>query len=310
MYKLDIKSINKETFAIQNDGTKEIYNTDNLISASDWVRQELKGLKTEAGPQMTSFYACKNEGRGTFINSKSYLGQFHIAGTSVYKNTTDVGIYSINNSNGNSISILIENFHKIVTLFVARKSITPNWINCKDEYLAPNETHPLWKQFVNDSIVYSLFNNSSQQSSLRKITYKDKLWDIKNEFFWLSKQTMLDLAEQHNFDELYKDAKTADERFVYKKLFGEEDIYSKLSLDAKEVLDMATELLKKSFSMRKIMAEEKTEYHLQSWDAGYAQMKLVWKEYYKDDFKKFRDKYKEFENRMRPLVYDLGFLKK
>jgi hypothetical protein len=154
-----------------------------------------------------------------------------------------------------------------------------------------------------------LFNNSSQQSSLRQVTYKNKLWDIKNEFFWLSKAEMLKLAEANNYDELHKDAKFGDERFVFKKLF-QEGIYNKLSSDAKEVLDAASELLRKSIQMRKMVSDNHPEYHLNSFDAGYAQLKLVWKEYFKDEFKVFRGKYTAFEDRMRPLVYELGFLKK
>jgi hypothetical protein len=38
-------------------------------------------------------------------------------------------------------------------------------------------------------------------------------------------------------------------------------------------------------------------------------MKLVWKEYFKEDFDQFRLEYKKLEERMRPLVYELGFLK-
>ena len=125
----------------------------------------------------------------------------------------------------------------------------------------------------------------------------------------MSKDEMLKLANKNNYDELYKDAKTADERFVYKKLF-QEGIYEKLSEDAKEVLNIATELLRKSISERKLLSEEHPEYHLGAWDAGYAQMKLVWKEYFKDEFEKFRKKYKEFEDRLRPMVYELGFLRK
>jgi hypothetical protein len=118
---------------------------------------------------------------------------------------------------------------------------------------------------------------------------------------------MLDLSNQNHYTELYNDARTSDDRFVYKKLF-EEGIYNRLSDDAKQVLDFATELLKKSIKARRIMADNHN--HLNSWDAGYAQLKLVWQEYFKDEFKEFRKKYKELEDRMRPLVYELGFLKK
>jgi hypothetical protein len=176
-------------------------------------------------------------------------------------------------------------------------------------YHIPNEQHPDYEQFTYDSIIYSTFNNRSYQSSLRQVDYKNQKWDIKNEFFWLSKSDIQHLANENSYDQLYKDSRTSDERFVYKKLF-QEGIYDKLSPDAKEVLDMATNLLKKSIQMRMLLSENHPEYHLDSWDAGYAQLKLVWKEYFKDEFNEFRNKYKEMEGRMRPLVYELGFLRK
>jgi hypothetical protein len=193
-------------------------------------------------------------------------------------------------------------------MFSARKLIETNWVNCKDEYFAPNENHEYYQQFTNDSVVYSLFNNSSQQSSLRQITYKDQLWDIKNEFFWMSKEEMVELANNNNYNELYGDARTDNNRYVHNLLFGEENIYEQLSPDAKLVLDKATELVRMSMTMRSHFADNHN--HLNSWDAGYAQLKLVWKEYFPNEFKEFRQLYKNLEDRMRPLVYELGFLLK
>jgi len=102
--------------------------------------------------------------------------------------------------------------------------------------------------------------------------------------------------------------RTSPDRHVYKLLFGPENIYEKLSPDAKAVLDKATELVELSMEMRQVMAND--ENHLNSWDAGYAQLKLVWKEYFPEQFKEFRQLYKNMEDRMRPLVYELGFLTK
>jgi hypothetical protein len=196
-----------------------------------------------------------------------------------------------------------------MSLFTTRKLIKPNWINQKDEYMAPNESHSLWEQFQYDSLVYSLFNTSSNQSSLRQIDYKGKKWNIKNEFFWMSKEQMMDLSEKKYFDDLYRDGRSSDERYVYKLLF-KDGIYEKLSPDAKEVLDMATELVKTTFDMRKVLNDEHPEYHLNTWDAGWYQIKLILKQFYPEKLKDFSKKYKEFEDRMRPLVYELGFLRK
>ena len=47
-----------------------------------------------------------------------------------------------------------------------------------------------------------------------------------------------------------------------------------------------------------------------TWDAGWYQIKLILKLFFQDDLREFTKKYKEFEDRMRPLVYELGFLRK
>jgi hypothetical protein len=305
---LDIIDYNNnfELYVVDN---KEIYNTDDLVPSTEWVKKEIKGVVTYDAPRLKSSLNIKSEDNKNGNIALNHIGYFFNKTNNVNSNSLNVSLLSSTYSDSHGFSIIPENFHKVTNLFTARKAIQPNWINCKDEYLAPNENHPQYERFSYDSIVYSLFNNSSQQSSLRKVDYKDKKWNIKNEFFWLSKKDMLNLAEEHHYDELYKDVKTSDDRFVYIKLF-QEGIYDKLSPDAKEVLDLATDLVKKSIQMRKLVSENHTEYHLDSWDAGYAQLKLVWKEYFKDEFNIFRDKYKQLEDRMIPLVYELGFLRK
>lgn len=284
-------------------GTKYLYNSDAHTKMSAWYRAPLRGLPTGDAPQLTTSTNVKQRGIGRLTDSA--IGYFHSNSNSTYHNQTNVALFTSTCSAGHGTSIEVANFPHCITAFAARKLITGNWINDKDEYLAPDEDHPDYEQFYHDSIVYSLFNNSSEQSSLRQVDYKGKKWDIKNEFFWMSKDTMLELAESYHYDEIYQDAKFADERYVHLLLLR---LYDKLSPDAREVLNMATNLMKKSFDVRKIVSEEHPEYHLDAWDAGYSQLKRVWRDYLADDFKAFRDKYNAFGERMRPLVYELGFL--
>lgn len=312
---VDILDVNPVVHKIFKQGVKTLYNLDKQTEASEWVREEVKKVKTQDAPQMSSSLNIKESGRGRLV--KNAFGYMTTAGNSIYKNGTDVFITSSCSSVANGLSILSKNIQKTTALFAARKTIKGDWINDKDEYLAPDEQHPDYQQFVYDTLVYSLFNNSSQQSSMRQVSYKGKKHDIKNEFFWLSKEHMLKLAEDNSYDELYRDAKhNGNNRYVHNMLFvktnsvlHENDVYNKLSPDAKAVLDMATALVDKSISIRQLVSQQHPEYHLDAWDAGYAQLKLVWKDYFKDDFKAFRDAYKVLEDRMRPLVYTLGFLK-
>lgn len=306
--KLDVLEFSD--FCVRKSGTKLIYNTDSIQPASKWVRLPIKGLKTSDAPQMKSAINWNQNGKGCRGNLiMESFGFFYSNSNNVDKNENNVGIFTSCFSSGAGCSITINNFNQVSTFFLSRKIIKKNWQNSKDEYMAPNESHPLWEQFQNDSVVYSLFNTSSNQSSLRQITYKDKLWDIKNEFFWMSKSEMMDLAEKKFFDDVYRDARKSDERYVY-NLLHKEGLYDKLSPDAKEVLDMASELVRKTFGFRKVLHEEHPEYHLNTWDAGWYQIKLVLKQFFPDQLKEFTKKYKEFEDRMRPLVYELGFLRK
>lgn len=313
---IDIVDVDPNTSTIMHQGIKNLYNLDKNTEASEWVRKELKGKKVGPDvPMITSALNIKEVGRGnSLVNAYGYM---HSDSNSVKQNQTLVGLYTSTFAAAHGFSVVVENFQKATSLFAARKTIKGTWINDKDEYLAPDEQHPDYQQFAYDSLVYSLFNNSSQQSSMRQVTYKGKKYDIKNEFFWLSKEKMLELAEEHGYDELYRDAKNSgNNRYIHNMLFVKSnsvlqtnDVYNKLSSDAKLVIDMATSLVEKSIRIRQLVSQQHPEYHLDAWDAGYAQLKLIWKEYFKDDFKAFRDAYKALEDRMRPLVYTLGFLK-
>ena len=304
MYKLDILEKDKN-FEVINTGEKLFYNCDNKFAASDWVRIELKKIKKEVRPNMSSALVVSNKDKKIAINA---IGSMNNNSNQIYKSGTEVFIATSPTSLNANVDIIPENFYKVLSLFTVRKSIKMNWINEKDEYVAPDESHPEFKNFKIDSIVYSLFNSGSAQSSLRQITYKDQLWDIKNEFFWMSKNEMTELANQNNYTELYNDARTDSDRYVYTLLFGEEDIYNQLSDEAKDVLDSASNLVRLSLEMRRNFADDTNQ--LNSWDAGYAQLKLLWKEYYPEQFKEFRAKYKVLEDKMRPMVYELGFLLK
>lgn len=307
VFKHDLINLN-DSFVIEKQGEKILYNLDGIITGAEWLKNN-QPKETVECVHLTG--ALKTNEKLNSKAPKNHLGYLQAHNNNIYKNNSSVVLMSAKcGTNESGVYCNQNNFCKVVTLFTARRIFTgqyANWINCKDEYLAPNESHSAWEQFVTDSLVYSLFNNSSQQSSLRQVDYKGKKWDIKNEFFWLSRAKILELAEKNNYDALYKDAKTSNERFVCKKL---EEVYGKLSPDAKAVLDAATVLLEKSISMRKAMSEEHPEYHLDSFDAGWAQLKLVTKEYFKEEHNKFRELYKKLEDRLRPLVYELGFLKK
>ena len=236
--------------------------------------------------------------------TQNAIGFFHNNANSPYYNAQFVGLYSTAFSCGHGLSITIENLMKVCALFTARKTIKSTWINQKDEYSAPNMEHPDYQQWNNDAGIYALFHSSSRQSSLRNVTYKEKTYQIKNEFFFISKDEMQEMANKIGYVELYNDVKfEQNERYVYTLL---KDM--QLSEDAKRILESARTLVRETMPMREGYSREHPELNLNSWDAGYVQLKGLWKEHAKEMFEQFRTDYLIFDKRMMKGVYKFGFL--
>ncbi len=304
----EVISLSETSFELEYEQIKIFYNTDDSVKASYWVRQPLRKIKKEDKIESLKLSSALNvRDKNPGLLSKYNMGYFFNKSNNIDSNNQNVSLLTSFYSDAHGLEINKENFKRCNALFTARKSIKRNWENSKDEYLAPNEDHPKYKQFEADSLVYSLFNNSSQQSSLRQIDYKGKKWDIKNEFFWLNREKVMELADKKGNNEVYQDAKYSDERYMYTKIKENEKL---MSNKAKEVLDMANELYIEGFKYRDIMNEEHPDYHLNTWDAGYAQLKLVWQKFLPEKFKTFRDLYNEWSDELVPVIYELGFLKK
>lgn len=260
-------------YSIKEVGTKLLYNNDNhVFSAAKFVERNHKTNANVLAVLMCPGNDVQNNG-ATFINSNCSYNA------------------------GGSHFITESNYEDCVSVLAARNIISTNWVIGKDEYMQPNENAPEYKQYVKDAIVYTIFGN--QKSYRGENGYN-------NEFFWMSKQEMLDLAEKYNNDYTYEDALNSEERFVYLKL---QEIKDDLSLEAKAVLDKATELVKSSFKYREMFNESHPEYQINNWDAGLYQIKALLKEFMPNELKTFRTLHKQLGDKIRQQVYELGFLK-
>ena len=301
---LEVKEIDINIIPID---TKVIYNTDNVENAATWVREEIKNKKFFDCPRLKSGLNLADDERSGKM-CENAIGFIYYSGNVVYENAQRVALFSTTSSvEYNGFPIIPENFYKVISIYTARRLTLIEWTNTSDEYMKPNTEHEEYSKWNKDCIICSLFDGLSNQSSLRNIQYKNRNWNIENQFFWLSNKQMHDLSNQYNFSELYQDTKIFNqERFVYLEL---QKVMKELSPDALEVLNKANELIVKSFSERVRLHPIHPEWHLNTWDAGWYQIKLILKESMVDDLKEFRNLYKNFEERMREGVYKFGFLK-
>ena len=171
----------------------------------------------------------------------------------------------------------------------------------------PNTDDKRYKEFELDSFIYSLFHSSSNQTALRNIEYNGEKWNVKNEWFWMLKEELSDLVYDNLDDASVSYFDLSEDRYMAKWV---KEHYSELSNTARKVLDKANELVKLSFATRKIFNESKPEYQVNNWDCGWYQIKEILKEYHKDEYDEFKTLYRALTDKMRPMVYELGFLKK
>ena len=260
-------------YSIKEVGDKLLYNNDNhVFSVAKFVERNRKTSANVLAVLMCPGNDVQNNG-ATFINSNCSYNA------------------------GGSHFITESNYEDCVSVLAARNLISTNWVIDKDEYMQPNENAPEYKQYIKDAVVYTIFGN--QKSYRGENGYN-------NEFFWMSKQEMLDLAEKYNNDYTYEDALNSEERFVYLKL---QEIKDDLSLEAKAVLDKAIDLVKSSFQYRESFNESHPEYQINNWDAGWYQIKALLKEFMPNELKTFRTLHKQLGDKIRQQVYELGFLK-
>lgn len=332
VYKMGVKTYESGNMETIQD--KTVYYTNSR--ASDWVKSSCNDYKEEYKTFTMSNALTVTD--GICGHSDKILGWAMINQNIPESNMQFVMLMNRRlKGHLSAYPITYKSYFSVISYYTARKLITPNWINSKDEYMIPNIESGLWDRYCVDSIVYAIFNNATNIASLRNLSGVD----IYNQFFWLSKSYMRKLAggefskddintaieddleysqtvDLQGFkyptgDKIDIEGFHNDERYVHILLTTiNKGLMSGCSLseEAKNVLSKATEILKKTFKFRKQFNLEHPEYHINTWDAGWYQIKALAKEYTPDDLKEFNDLYKALGDRMRPLVYELGFLYK
>ncbi|GHT40565.1 hypothetical protein AGMMS49965_09020 [Bacteroidia bacterium] len=276
---------------------------DKKFTISSWINEiKVKGEKITDFP--TTSDGIKNSIAKTRVKytTKHSLGNLFNHNNNVQCSDKYLQLLSMPYKSGECPIIDESNFEKICVTFAVRKSAVEVfreqnllWVRDKDVFRRPSETlqkSKNWDKFVADCVVYSLFASGSNQTSLRNYEYNGKNYRVNNEFFWLSKAQINALGIEHNNMEVQIDLQNDEERFVYKKITNYE---LKITSEAKALLDFATELLSKSFSLRQTYNNIQPKYNLNAWDAGWLQIHkmLFSNDRLNDSFKPLQAEFKQ-----------------
>ena len=246
------------------------------------------------------------------------LGSLWVSGSSIGRTAQYVGILNGLMRNGGGSSIYPSNFDRVVVGFGVREAVTVDWINNTDNIRRPNDeliaSQPQqWQAFVNDTLVFSLFGPHSLQASYRGNEDYNPDWKQYsntqvpgkwvNEFFWMSQEEILELANSHRLDLVYQDALTDTNRFVYNEIQKRE-----FSVEAQALLDLASQVVRDTMPFRKLYMHNKEEWHLRAWDAGWYQIKQLEKEHPSSHMDDFREALKTLSDKIEQESYDWGML--
>ncbi|WP_243892510.1 hypothetical protein [Schleiferilactobacillus harbinensis] len=278
---------------------------------SNWARASIQDAPemTAPYPQLSSAMSVSKgqSPRGRLVVGS--LGYMVSNSNNVGEGINNGGVWIVTGSayKANGFNVMPSNFDRAVVNFAARRSPDATWVNDQDNYLYPNTKGSLYLEFVNDALIYSLFDNASYQAA-----YRDSRWSNTtvpgrwaNQWFWLSKDKVIEAADAYSLAEVYQDTRGDTDRFVSRKI---QKVKDELSPEALNVLNAATQVWYDTLPYREAMNEDEPSLYLTAWDAGWFQVKKVNDKYPSKHYREFRDAFKKLKAKTATATYDLGML--
>jgi hypothetical protein len=197
-------------------------------------------------------------------------------------------VHSIGHAGGYFVTE--ENLWKVGVMFTVRRVIARTWLNDRDQFLQPSQ--PLSDEFKSDCLVWMLFNGSNLTAGADGLRWNGQDWSLTNHFI--------------PFTEREIGAKARIESdFMVRYMAG-----MTLSPEAQAVMNEGRKLFQ-YFHATSFPNKIGQEYQLNRADAGWYQVRRAL-EAFSDtrftDFDPFKAAYADLSAKLRPQVFELGFL--
>lgn len=202
------------------------------------------------------------------------------------------GLLSSGYGNAGAFFVTGQNLWKAAVVFSVRRLIKPTWLNDRDQFLQPSQ--PLSDEFKSDCLVWMLFNGSNLSAGADGLQWNGREWSLVNHFVPF---TEAEVGANGRFES----------DFTVRHMAG-----MAFSPEAQAVLSEGRKLWQRYHGTgfpRKIRDELK----LNRPDAGWYQIRKALEAYGDSeltDFDPFKAAYAALGSKLRPLVFQLGFLPK
>jgi hypothetical protein len=275
-------------------GQKSFYNIPNDQFLNVWLERP-KANKTTVVPLKNTI--------SPYVKAKSLdkwsddaIGYMWCQNNDLQHASLQTSLFSSVWGDGHGFYITADNLWKAAVIYSVRRVIKQSWLNDRDQFLQPTE--PLTNEFKTDCLLWMLFNGSNLTASADNLEWNGKNWSIVNHFIPFTE------------DEVGANGRFESD-FMVKYLAG-----LKLSPEAKAVLSTGKTLWQAYFKdIDKDGRTVRDELKLNRPDVGWYQIRNALKKRNESgdvapvDFSAFEDAYKQLGDKLRPQVYELGFLR-
>ncbi len=284
-------SSNITTTVLNGDGNpireKIFYNASNSMFLSGWLPR----LKTQSTAVPLKNSITVQNGRAKVTSWHDGSIGYLLANSNDPQNAGGLtAMFSSVYSAGNGYYVTPENLWQAAIVFSVRRLIKPTWLNDRDQFLQPRE--PLSDDFKSDCLVWMLFNNSNLTAGADGLHWNDRDWSLVNHFIPF---TEAEVGAKGRFES----------EFMVRYMDG-----MTFSPEARAVLDEGRSLWSR-FHATSFPRRIRDEFKLGRPDAGWYQVRRAL-EAYGDidpiDFDPFKVAYAALTAKLRPMVYQLGFL--
>lgn len=203
---------------------------------------------------------------------------------------TKTTIFSSVYSAGNGYYVTPENLWKSAIIFTVRMIIPHTWQNHNDQFLQPSQ--PLTDEFKSDCLIWMLFAGKNLTAGADGLHWNERDWSLVNHFIPFTEG---EVGAKGRFES----------DFMVRHIAG-----ITFSPEAEAVLNEGRKLWQRYHATafpRKI----RDELRLNRADAGWYQLRKALEAYGDTeltDFDPFKAAYAALGNKLRPMVYELGFL--
>lgn len=275
-------------------GEKYFYNLPNEQLLSAWiVRTRANNIDALPLKNAISPTTSVKDVRGTKW-ADGAIGSMICKGSDLQNAGTQTALLSSGYCSAGGFFVTEDNLWQSAIIFSVRRLIKPTWLNDRDQFLQPIQ--PLSDEFKNDCLIWMLFNGSNLSASANDLEWNNQKWSLVNHFIPFTEQEV-NAPERFESD------------FMVQYLSDK-----KLSPEAKAVMNEGRKLWQAYFSQTDVRTV-RDELKLNRSDVGWYQVRKALEARNKEgnsiavDFSPFKTSYDVLGDKLRPMVYELGFLR-